>query len=105
MTLYYEDDPADQTTVPQLPPLLRAVEVPDGQDVLAKAVAVAGDDCQIILINCGTLVVSVAPLCQTLSKGCAQDGPPTGLACSGSRVIALAVKALVPKAKSMPHLV
>ena len=41
MTLYYEDDPADQTTVPQLPPLLRAVEVPAGQDVLAKAVAVA----------------------------------------------------------------
>ena len=39
MTLYYEDDPADQTTVPQLPPLLRAVEVPAGQDVLAKAVA------------------------------------------------------------------
>ena len=30
MTLYYEDDPADQTTVPQLPPLLRAVEVPAG---------------------------------------------------------------------------
>jgi hypothetical protein len=43
MTLYYEDDPADQTTVPQLPPLLRAVEVPDGQDVLAKAVAVAAN--------------------------------------------------------------
>jgi len=33
MTLYYEDDPADETTVPQLPPLLRAVEVPAGQDV------------------------------------------------------------------------
>jgi hypothetical protein len=43
MTLYYEDDPADQTTVPQLPPLLRAVEVPAGQDVLAKAVAVAAN--------------------------------------------------------------
>ena len=43
MTLYYEDDPADETTVPQLPPLLRAVEVPAGQDVLAKAVAVAAN--------------------------------------------------------------
>ena len=43
MTLYYEDDPADETTVPQLPPLLRAVEVPAGQDVLAKDVAVAAN--------------------------------------------------------------
>lgn len=41
MTLYYEDDPADPATPPQLPPLLRAVDVPAGQDVLAKAVAVA----------------------------------------------------------------
>ena len=41
MTLYYEDDPADQTTVPQLPPLLRSVEVPAGPAVLAKAVAAA----------------------------------------------------------------
>jgi hypothetical protein len=32
-----------RTTVPQLPPLLRAVEVPAGQDVLAKAVAVAAN--------------------------------------------------------------
>jgi BirA family biotin operon repressor/biotin-[acetyl-CoA-carboxylase] ligase len=41
MTLYFEDDPADESTPPQLPPLLRAVEVPVGQDVLAKAIAVA----------------------------------------------------------------
>ena len=41
MTLYYEDDPADGSTPPQLPPLLRAVAVPDGQDLLAKAVALA----------------------------------------------------------------
>ena len=41
MTLYYEDDPADDSTPPQLPPLLRAVAVPDGQDLLAKAVALA----------------------------------------------------------------
>ena len=41
MTLYYEDDPADNATPPQLPPLLRATSVPDGQDVLAKAVALA----------------------------------------------------------------
>jgi len=41
MTLYFEDDPADPATPPQLPPLLRAVDVPAGQDVLAKAIAVA----------------------------------------------------------------
>ena len=41
MTLYYENDPADDLTPPQLPPLLRAVEVPIAQDVLSKAVAVA----------------------------------------------------------------
>jgi BirA family biotin operon repressor/biotin-[acetyl-CoA-carboxylase] ligase len=41
MTLYYENDPADNSTPPQLPPLLRAVSVPVGQDVLAKAVALA----------------------------------------------------------------
>jgi BirA family biotin operon repressor/biotin-[acetyl-CoA-carboxylase] ligase len=41
MTLYYENDPADDATPPQLPPLLRAVEVPVSQDVVAKAVAVA----------------------------------------------------------------
>ena len=41
MTLYYEDDPADDSTLPQLPPLFRAVAVPDGQDLLAKAVALA----------------------------------------------------------------
>ena len=43
MTLYYEDDPADDSTPPQLPPLLRAVAVPDGQDVLSKAVALAAN--------------------------------------------------------------
>ena len=36
MTLYYENDPADNSTPPQLPPLLRAVSVPVGQDVLAR---------------------------------------------------------------------
>jgi BirA family biotin operon repressor/biotin-[acetyl-CoA-carboxylase] ligase len=41
MTLYYEDDPADDFTPPQLPPLLRAVAVPDGHDLLSKAVALA----------------------------------------------------------------
>ena len=41
MTLYYENDPADDLSPPQLPPLLRAVEVPIAQDVLSKAVAVA----------------------------------------------------------------
>lgn len=41
MTLYYETDPADDATPPQLPPLLNAVEVPVSQDVVAKAVAVA----------------------------------------------------------------
>ena len=41
MTLYYENDPADDSTPPQLPPLLSAVEVPAAQDILAKAIAVA----------------------------------------------------------------
>ncbi|MEK9910475.1 MAG: biotin/lipoate--protein ligase family protein [Candidatus Puniceispirillum sp.] len=41
MSIDYELDPADDTTPPQLPPLLTAVEVPTGQDVLAKAIAVA----------------------------------------------------------------
>ncbi len=41
MTLYYENDPADGSTKPQLPPLLKAVGVPEGQDILAKSVAVA----------------------------------------------------------------
>ena len=36
MTLYYENDPADDLTPPQLPPLLRAVEVPFAQDVLSR---------------------------------------------------------------------
>ena len=38
MSLYYEADPADETTPPQLPPLLRA-EAVDSGDVQAKAVA------------------------------------------------------------------
>ena len=38
MSLYYEADPADETTPPQLPPLLRAEAVDTG-DVQAKAVA------------------------------------------------------------------
>lgn len=41
MTLYYENDPADDSTPPQLPPLLSAIEVPAAQDILAKAIAVA----------------------------------------------------------------
>jgi len=41
MTLYFEPDPADDNTPPQLPPLLTATEVPANQDLLAKAVAVA----------------------------------------------------------------
>ena len=38
MSLYYEADPADENTPPQLPPLLRAEAVTSG-DVQAKAVA------------------------------------------------------------------
>ena len=38
MSLYYEADPADETTPPQLPPLLRAEAVDTG-DVQAKALA------------------------------------------------------------------
>ena len=41
MTLYYEDVPADEKDAPQLPPLLNAVAVPAGQDVHAKAIALA----------------------------------------------------------------
>ena len=41
MNLYYESDPADESTVPQLPPLLSAVALPSGQDVFSKAIAVA----------------------------------------------------------------
>lgn len=41
MTLYYEDDPADNSTRPQLPPLLRAVSVPQEQDLLEKSIAEA----------------------------------------------------------------
>ena len=40
MSLYYEPDPADENTPPQLPPLLRAEAVDTG-DVQAKAVAKA----------------------------------------------------------------
>jgi len=41
MSLYYEPDPADDTTAPQLPPLLTPLEVEKDRDVLAKAVSVA----------------------------------------------------------------
>jgi biotin-(acetyl-CoA carboxylase) ligase len=41
MSLYYEPDPADDTTEPQLPPLLTPLEVEKGRDVQAKAVSVA----------------------------------------------------------------
>ena len=41
MTLYYEDVPADDSDVPQLPPLLTAVAVPSGQNVHHKAIALA----------------------------------------------------------------
>ena len=39
MSLYYEDFPADDGAEPQLPPLLTAVKVPSGQNVMAKALA------------------------------------------------------------------
>ena len=39
MTLYYEDVPADDSDVPQLPPLLTAAAVPSGQNVHHKAIA------------------------------------------------------------------
>ena len=39
MSLYYEDFPADDGAEPQLPPLLTAVQVPSGQNVMAKALA------------------------------------------------------------------
>ena len=41
MTLYYEDVPADDDDVPQLPPLLTAVAVPASQNLHAKAIALA----------------------------------------------------------------
>ncbi|GIS11398.1 MAG: hypothetical protein CM15mP115_05490 [Alphaproteobacteria bacterium] len=41
MSLYYEDFPADDGAEPQLPPLLTAVKVPSGQNVMAKALASA----------------------------------------------------------------
>jgi len=41
MSLYFEPDPADKDTPPQLPPLLTPVSVEDGMDVMAKAVVVA----------------------------------------------------------------
>ena len=41
MTLYYEDVPADDNDVPQLPPLLTAVAVASNHDVHAKAIALA----------------------------------------------------------------
>jgi BirA family biotin operon repressor/biotin-[acetyl-CoA-carboxylase] ligase len=39
MSLYYEEFPAEDGDAPQLPPLLTAVPVPEGQDVAAKALA------------------------------------------------------------------
>ena len=39
MSLYYEDFPADDGAEPQLPPLLTAVKVPSGQNVMTKALA------------------------------------------------------------------
>ena len=39
MSLYYEVFPADDGAEPQLPPLLTAVKVPSGQNVMAKALA------------------------------------------------------------------
>ena len=41
MTLYYEDVPADDSDVPQLPPLLTAVAVPSGQNLHNKEIALA----------------------------------------------------------------
>ena len=41
MTLYYEDVPADDNDVPQLPPLLTAVAVASSHDVHDKAIALA----------------------------------------------------------------
>ena len=41
MSLFYEDFPADDGEEPQLPPLLTAVKVPAGQNVMAKALASA----------------------------------------------------------------
>ena len=39
MSLYYEEFPAEDGDAPQLPPLLTAMAVPEGQDVAAKALA------------------------------------------------------------------
>ena len=41
MTLYYEDVPANDNDIPQLPPLLTAVAVASGHDVHDKAIALA----------------------------------------------------------------
>ena len=41
MTLYYEDVPADNSDVPQLPPLLKAVAVSSDHNVHDKAIALA----------------------------------------------------------------
>jgi len=41
MSLYYEPDPADENTDPQLPPLLTPLAVDKDRDVLAKAVSMA----------------------------------------------------------------
>ena len=41
MSLYYETDPADEQTTPQLPPLLTGLEVEAGIEPLAKAIGLA----------------------------------------------------------------
>ena len=65
MTLYYETDPADENTVPQLPPLLSAEAVETG-DVQAKAVAraAAGEVGLVCYATAGPLLdfaVTLAP--------------------------------------------
>ena len=65
MTLYYETDPADENTVPQLPPLLSAEAVETG-DVQAKAVAraAAGEGGLVCYATAGPLLdfaVTLAP--------------------------------------------
>ena len=61
MSLYYEEFPAEDGDAPQLPPLLTAVPVPEGQDVAAKALAaVATAEVGTVLYSEATQVVDLA---------------------------------------------
>ena len=69
MTLYYETDPADENTVPQLPPLLSAEAVETG-DVQAKAVAraAAGEVGLVCYATAGPLLDFAVTLPRPLQK-------------------------------------